>query len=328
MTLQLGENEDFDGASVNFDNNYSLAIDNDDVRKLTNSFDNICIKSNGKALVVERKPMPTETDSIQLNIAGTRVGEYRLDIDPSLLTNAGVDIFIKDRFLQTTTAINTNELLQFPFSITADAASKAIDRFVITFKQADSITFTTIAAERNDDKIITVNWAVANEKNVNNYVVEHSNDGTNFTIMPLSITPTSNTVGNPFYIKLDTDASKNSNWYRVKATQTNGTTKYSGIAIAEAVKNEVVNVEELISVYPNPVENKIINLYFKNKAKGNYTWCLLNNIGQTISKGNINIINIMQKNNIIINNNSAAGNYTLVVKKPNEKEVKLSILIQ
>ncbi len=315
-----------DGASVNFDNNYSLEIDNDDVRKLVNRFDNLCIKSSNKTLVVERKPMPTETDSIQLNIAGTRVGEYRLDIDPSLLTNAGVDIFIKDRFLLTTTAINSNELLQVPFSITADAASKAIDRFVITFKLADSIK---IAAERNADKIITVNWGVSNEKNVSYYTLEQSNDGINFNILPLTITPTSNTGGNPFYIKLDTDASKNNNWYRVKATLTNGTTKYSRIAMLAAVKNEVINVEEqLISVYPNPVEHKIINLYFKNQAKGNYTWCLINNFGQTINNGNINIINFLQKNNIIINNNSAAGYYTLVVKMQNEKEVKLSILLK
>jgi hypothetical protein len=281
-----------DGLSVNFDQNYSNGIDNNDVRKFANPFDNISIKSNSELLVVERKAMPTAADSIQLNIAGTRVGEYKLHIDPSILTTAGVDMFVKDKFLQTTTAIDANELLQLPFSITNDIASKAVDRFVIIFKQSANTNFTTIAATRNTDKTVTVNWGVANEKNVQNYLVEQSVDGINFTNLSSQIALVNNGT-NPTYTKLDAAANKENNWYRIKLINTNGSFKYSSIAMVAAVKEEIINTVASIAIEPNIISNGIVNLKLKNKQKGNYTVEIYNSLGQKIKTQNI----FIQSNN-------------------------------
>jgi uncharacterized repeat protein (TIGR01451 family) len=301
-----------DGAAVNFDNIYSAGIDNDDARKIVNSFDNLTINSNGKILVVERRPMPTEADSIQLNLTGTRVGAYRLNFDPSLLTNAGVDMFVKDRFLQTTTAINANELLQLPFAITADAASKAADRFVIVFKQGATTDFTTIAAIRNNDKTITVHFGTANEKNVSNYTVEQSNDGTNFTALPSTIAPTSNIGGNPTYTKLDAAASKENNWYRIKINNTNASIKYSSIAMVAALKEDAINIKTSISIYPNPVVNNNVNLFFENSKNGTYNVCIYNSAGQKV---NTSILKLQSNymHSVIKASSLANGHYEAII---------------
>ena len=67
-----------DGVSTSFDNSFNSGLDNDDVIKFTNTNDNLFIKSNNKNLVVERRPIPNESDTIKLGMTGIRVATYRL----------------------------------------------------------------------------------------------------------------------------------------------------------------------------------------------------------------------------------------------------------
>ena len=88
-----------DGAKINFDNNFSNTIDNLDVRKVANTFDNLSIKTAGQTLFVERRKNLQDADTIQLNISGMRTASFTLEIDPSVLANAGVEATLKDRCL-------------------------------------------------------------------------------------------------------------------------------------------------------------------------------------------------------------------------------------
>ncbi len=300
-----------DGVMLNFDNAYSPAIDNYDVRKIMNTADNLAVKNGTFNLVVERRPNLTATDTIKLSLTATRVAPYRFDIDPSILANTGLEALLIDKFLQTETAISFTDVTSVPFDITTDAASRLADRFMIVFKQAPTTNFTTISAIRNADKTVMINWGTANERNVTNYTVEQSNDGINFTAIATQ-TATANNGTNPTYSKQDVGASKANNWYRVKANNTNGTTKYTKIAMVGEVNEIAINGEAKISIYPNPVIDGNINLYLNNQLKGNYVVQIINATGQQIKTENITLENNNTRR-IIKMTSPNAGAYQAIV---------------
>jgi Secretion system C-terminal sorting domain len=277
-----------DGVMLNFDNAYSPAVDNYDVRKIMNVADNLAVKNGTYNLVVERRPNLTATDTIKLSLTNTRVAPYRFDIDPSVLANTGLEAFFVDKFLQTEKAVSFTDVTSVAFDITTDAASKAADRFMIVFKQAPTTNFTTISATRNADKTVTINWGTQNERNITNYTVEQSNDGVNFTSIATQAA-TANNGTNPTYSKQDAAASNANNWYRVKANNTNGTTKYTAIAMVGALNDAAITGATAMSIYPNPVMGGNVNLHLDNQLKGNYTVQISNAAGQTIRTENVQV---------------------------------------
>jgi hypothetical protein len=301
-----------DAAFQNFDNGFSTAIDNNDVKKIMNASDNIAIEKASYKLIAERRKPLEATDTIFLHLSSTRVAGYQFLIDPSVLSNTGLEAFLQDKFLQTSTAVSLVDSTLINFNITADAASKVADRFMIVFKQGASASFTTIAALRNADKTITVNWGIANEKNVTNYTVEQSSDGVNFTAISTQ-NAIANNGTNTLYTKLDAAASKANNWYRIKITNANATIKYSSIAMVAAIKEDAINTTPSIAIEPNIVVDGIVNLKWKNKQKGNYTVEIYNSLGQKIKVENI----FVQTNNelqLIKLANTANGKYYAIIR--------------
>jgi Secretion system C-terminal sorting domain len=315
-----------DGVMLNFDNTYSSTVDNYDVRKIMNTADNLAVKNGTFNLVVERRPNLTATDTIKLSLTSTRVAPYRFDIDPSVLANTGLDAFLIDKFLQTETAISFTDVTSVPFDITADAASRAADRFMIVFKQAPTTNFTTISATRNTDKTVTVNWGTATERNVTNYTVEQSNDGINFTAIALQ-TATANNGTNPTYSKQDAAASMANNWYRVKANNTNGTTKYTAIAMVGAVNDIAIATEPSMSIYPNPIQNGNINLHLDNQAKGNYSVQITNAAGQIVQAENVQVENNSALR-IIKLGTAATGNYQATIVDESGNKTTIAFVVK
>jgi hypothetical protein len=312
-----------DAVKLNFNNNYSNSIDNYDVRKINNTADNLSIRRNDKVLVVERRADLVATDTLFLNLTSTRIATYRFEIDPSVLGNTGLDAFLKDKFLQTETPVSLTTITNVQFDITADVASRVADRFMIVFKQAASVHFTTISALRNADKTVQIKWGTQQEVGVINYKVQHSNDGINFTNLYTQL-PLANNGTNPSYSKQDATATKNNNWYRVKANMVNGTTKYTSVAMVGALLD--VFVEPSIAVYPNPVEDKFIKIHFA-KNTGKYSMTLLNEVGKTVYTKNMVVISDNETQTIEINKSFAAGNYNLLLVLEDGSKKVLPILI-
>ncbi len=315
-----------DGVMLNFDNAYSANVDNNDVRKIMNSADNLAVKNGNYNLVVERRPNLTTTDTIKLSLTGVRVAPYRFEIDPSVLGNTGLEAFLKDKFLQTETPVSFTDVTTVPFDITATAASYAADRFMIVFKQGTTTNFTTISAIRNADKTVTVNWGTEGERNVTNYTVEQSNDGVNFTALATQAA-TANNGTNQTYSKLDAAASKANNWYRVKATNNNTTVKYTAIAMVGAINEIAINVEPKMSIYPNPVMGGNVNLHLDNQAKGNYAVQITNAAGQTVKAENVQVENNNTLRTIKIGT-AATGTYQATVIDEAGKKTTMSFLVK
>jgi hypothetical protein len=291
-----------------------------------NSTDNLSIKNGNRNLIVERKNILTATDTIFLNLTSTRIAAYRFEIDPSVLNNTGLDAFLKDKFLQTETPVSLTAVTNINFDITADAASRVADRFMIVFKLSASLQFTTISAVRNADRTVTVLWGTATERNVTNYTVEQSNDGINFTSIATQ-TPIANNGTNPTYSKQDATASKANNWYRVKANNTNGTTKYTATAMVGAVNEATQIGESKIFIYPNPVINGNVNIHIDNQIKGKYSVQITNAKGQQIQAGIVQVEN----NNIIHTikiGTVATGTYQATITNETGTKTTLSFVIK
>ncbi len=90
------------------------------------------------------------------------------------------------------------------------------------------------------------------------------------------------------------------------------------------VKQKVKNIR----VYPNPVENKILNISFRNQAMGSCTIQLINASGQLVYNSNIEIDNINVTRSIKLDNEVATGNYLLTVITSDGKTTRQQIIIR
>ena len=304
-----------DGVLQNFNNSYSPAVDNMDVRKFMNASDNLAIKNGVYNLIVERRPGIQITDTLRLMLTGTRIAPYRLNIDPSVLNFPTIKGYLKDKYFGTETELSMTSVTNINFDITADPLSRVADRFMIVYRNVSPVRFTGISTIRNEDNSITIKFNTENENNINTYTIEKSNDGLLFEVLGEQM-PTSNNFGNPYYHYRDIQANLNAVWYRVKANKTSGSRVYSMIIKENKVIEKSLNE---IKVFPNPVINGNININLGKQPQGLYTLQVINSRSQLIYSEKINIQTDYVKMNITIPG-LLTGVYRLIVI--NEKGIK------
>jgi hypothetical protein len=123
-----------DGVAAIFDDAETTEVDFNDAKKLINTNENVSIKVTDKTLSVERRPMYNNNDTLQLNMANVRVGNYAWQFLLHDFNVQNVDLFLGDRMLQTEMQVTAAEN-KIVFNITAsNAASYANNRFYIVFK--------------------------------------------------------------------------------------------------------------------------------------------------------------------------------------------------
>jgi hypothetical protein len=165
-----------------------------------------------------------------------------------------------------------------------------------------------------ENSSVRIKWKTANETSVQNYNVQRSVDGINFS----NIATTSAKNGDfQSYEYLDMNIPSSKVYYRIRSNDLDGKTNYSGIV---AIKLD--NIQKILLVN-NPVNNAI-QLSTQNLLRSVYFYELVNSTGQICKKGSfscegsslitIPVDGILQ------------GSYTLVVFKSFEKkEFKLLI---
>ena len=313
-----------DGAKINYNNSFSAGVDNLDVRKISNTYDNISIKNGVANLIVERRPHIVDADTIKLNITGMRLAPYRIEIDPSVLTNPNLEGTFVDKYLQTRTAISFTAVTAISFEITADAGSRAVDRFIIVFKELSSTSFNNIAAERATvNKNVKVNWTVQNEVGVTNYSIEHSADGTNFTAVGTQVAVANNGT-NQAYSFVDANASTGKNWYRVKVNIGTSIARYTAVAMVNELPAVIVNSTATVGIYPNPVVGGRVNFRLYNQAAGNYQVIISSAAGQVIQRAVIKVQTNAVAQTVNIGAASAGIYYATII---DEKGVKNTMTI-
>ena len=264
-----------DGNSVVFDRNYSDNIDGNDAIKLLNGGENFGFKRDGIILAIEAKAPLSVSDTLFYNMSNLKQQTYQLRFAPENMGSTGLQAYLIDKFLNTSTPISLTDSSFANISITSNPASYAAGRFEMVFRTlgALSVTFTSITAvQKNKD--ILVSWTVENESGIQQYEVEKSEDGIQFTKVA-TVAANNNRSGN--YSWLDENATSGYQYYRVRSVDKDGQLQYTQI-----VKVLIGNLDASISVYPNPIVNGTIQIQFSNQVAGVYGIRLMNSLGQII----------------------------------------------
>jgi hypothetical protein len=156
------------------------------------------------------------------------------------------------------------------------------------------VDFTSVVSSKNGNAV-QVNWSVANEINVKEYVVEKSTDGVRFNSIGSVVAKNANA-----YSFTDNSLANGTTYYRIKAVDNDGKTKYSSIVSVSS--NAITNS---LSVYPNPA-NSLVNIAV---AENNSSISIINSLGKTVKQ--INVVNA--GNNVVDVASFAKGTYIVLV---------------
>ncbi|HMJ46647.1 MAG TPA: T9SS type A sorting domain-containing protein, partial [Ferruginibacter sp.] len=298
-----------DGILVDYNDQFSSSVDNLDAIKAANTNENVSILRDNKSLIIERRQTISADDTIQLNIKGVKVQNYQWELILKNMDAEGRTGFFIDKYLATSTPLNLDGTTKIRFAIQNIAGSYANDRFMIVFKQTiplPPVSIPSITASRNSDNTITVKWKILYERNMSNYLVERSGDGIHFTSIS-TVLPVANNGTTRIYDELDAQPLFGFNYYRVKALNT-ALPMYSAI-----VKVDPIKTASVLTVYPNPVTDKKMNLQFNNLPSGDYRIELFNNAGQLTFSTKITNNSTYENKAISLGNGITTGNYELVV---------------
>ena len=150
---------------------------------------------------------------------------------------------------------------------------------------------------------VEINWQVADEKDVNHYLVERSFDGKTFELLTKQAKGTFQTV--------DSTPQYGVNYYRLKVVENDGRYSYSPI--------RSVNLEQkqktAFKIYPNPTAD-ILNIQFNVERSQVVDFELINTVGQIVHAFRID--SKMGDNYLYLNTNFfPAGLYSLRIKQGN-----------
>ena len=261
-------------------------------------------------------------DTIFLRMTNTGVKNYRFQTGTLNFVQAGMVAFLQDTYLNTNTPINlSGSINNIDFSITTDPASAAQDRFRIIFRLTGPLPvfFTSIKAYQQA-KDIAVEWKVSGELNIKHYEVEKSTDGISFSRTGIQ-TATGNNNSDVNYKWIDINPVTGFNFYRIRSVSNSGEIKYSDI-----VKVKIADETSFITVYPNPVTAKVVNIALTKMDKGMYQLRLINNLGQTVfiqklvhTGGNTTLP--------VTLGSVAAGTYQLEIIKPDNTKIVKGLIV-
>lgn len=276
FTEDSGYRRQADGAIVLYDKMYSTKLDENDATEINNWDENIAVDRGGKHLAIESRPVIAQRDTIPLFMNNMKERAYEFEFVPTMFSNTGLVAELVDKYAGTRRILSVTDTVVVPFNITADAASKAPDRFMVVFgsKLPPDMDISINADARRND--VLVGWATSKELDMDRYELERSFDGTGFTkIYTRAAVGNSPTAVN--YNRIDSAPGAGINYYRIKAINKTGMIKYS-----DMVQVRFERPQPGISVYPNPVNSNSFNLQLTDMEKGSYSLSVINSQGQSV----------------------------------------------
>jgi len=298
-----------DGITSDFADQFSNDVDEYDALKLFSSTESVSIINNLNKLVVERRKNLQANDTVRLNLSSLKQRNYIFNFYPTNFNTNNLNGILIDRYLNTETIFSLDQKESISFSVNSDSASYNPERFIIVFRPTIQlpVKFVSIHANVNKQKTIDIDWRVADEINLNYYTVEKSLDGNHFFNLGKIAVKHSNSNENE-YIFNDKYPSLGFNYYKVVMIEKSGNKKYSNV-----VKVEFINSDQFMSIYPNPIKNKTLNIYFNQNKTNQYSIEILDMLGHQIQKTIINTRSNITNYSIQLNPAIQAGNYQIIV---------------
>ncbi len=257
-----------DGAVAVFED---LLINNSgaaDVAKMVGNAECVSILKGSDLLSINGRFMPLSNDTLVLHLAKLTRPKYNLQIFAKYLPQ-NVALYLEDHYLNTTQPLSTRDTNLVDFNINAEAASFDPKRFQIIFRSASvlPLKFVSLLALRKHNHVL-LEWKVASETGLSNYVIEHSVDGVNF--FKKGETGAYNNSSDVTHQWTD-NAPATNNCYRVRAIQSDLKSYYSNV-----VGIKMTEAKSSLKVFPNPVENKTMQVSLKGLETGQYQVDVLN----------------------------------------------------
>ena len=297
-------------ATVAFDSSYQNTFWAGDNTQFANANDNLAvISTDGAKLGIYARKPATVHDTIPILLGQLSTTDYALQIDATSYFGNGLIPYLYDNYLKKETKLLI-ALDSVPF--TADNAKPATyqNRFSIIFKSA-ALPIRQINASatlKNGKAIVT--WTTIGEVNVKAYQVEKSTDSKNFS--PIGEVAATYALD---YNLSDNNLSSNSNYYRIKATSTDGNIVYSNVV-------KITNILQLTTynLYPNPLTGKTLNVQLGNVVAGKYEVSIINSLGQKVAQQTIKHTGENETYQVNVKQAIATGVYNVVIKEVNTKE--------
>ena len=312
-----------DGNLTNYNNIYSNTVDINDGWKMTNPGINFGIIRDGNNLVVERRSIIHFSDTTFFRMWNLPQYHYQLRFVLTNLDHPGLRAVIKDSYLNTETPVDLNDTTYYDFRVDGNAASSDQMRFQLVYGKAvpvnAEVNFAGIKAKRKDKNVL-LEFEVANEVYMSSYTIEHSVDGLNFH--GLYEFSADNSQTNRSYSYLDSAAVCTDNFYRIKAISMAGKIQYSPVA-----KSGILVATAEITIYPNPVENKTVQLQLNKLPLGKYSISLLNNSGNSQSLSSIQVVSGQVNCSVNLPRQLAPGIYRLAFDGPDKLRMTKLIVV-
>ncbi|MEN9571538.1 MAG: hypothetical protein RL172_2769 [Bacteroidota bacterium] len=308
-----------DGNILLFSPEYNNSIDAADGRKMNNFGENLGMLKAGNVLAMEKRILPSQDDTVHYTLSRLKKISYQITLLPNNMGDAGMQMFLEDKFLNSSVPVSLTDSTTYTFTITNDAASAATDRLKLVLKpfQVLPVTITGIKAYQQAQQI-TVEWHTSNEVNMQQYIVEKSADGSSFNTAG-SIKATGNTM----YQWIDAVATAGVHYYRVKLLSNGGQFSYTPI-----VKVTIGKQPAAVTVSPNPVKGNTMHLQMVNQPAGNYHIRLSNINGQVLYKAQLRHYGGSASQTVNLPAQTTSGIYQLEIIMPDNSHNNQRIIIK
>lgn len=307
-----------DALLVNYDDTYSNEVDNADMKKLSNFAENFSVKNAGKLLMIEKRARFVKADTIQFQMWKMKAKQYQLQLNlEHFNAPAGAIAVLEDKFLLTKTTISTNGTSEYNFTVNSNSASADSNRFRLLFRPVADFIGPVVSLSNKD---ALVEWTIADEFNISQFIIERSKDGTVF-IATATVEPKGNSEV-PYQWK-DLDPAPGNYFYRIKAVSSNGAFVYSN-----TVSIKIMNNRAGMFVFPNPVIDNVINLQINSMKPGRYSTKLLTATGGLVQQDVLTYPGGIAAQLIRLKQQVPPGSYLLQVSDINGKSVSLKLAVQ
>jgi hypothetical protein len=313
-----------DGILNEFGSEYTNDVNwNKDVQKIPNTGEYCSIIKNNQYISIQKSAPVNAGDTIHLSLARLQGLPYRFDFVATSFNRPDILASLVDKYKNTSTPIHLGDSsTSASFTVDGNAASKAADRFYIVFRPAPgSVKYSNVTATQQNKNVL-VQWAVSDQLNIKEYVVEKSTDGVNFYPVDTTIAAPNNT--NMAYNWVDINPGIGSYYYRIRNVNNDGASQESNTVSVTIGKGILSG----IAIYPNPVVNGAIGLQMNNIPIGEYGIKVMDVSGQVLLTETINHSTTSETQNIFLSNGTAKGLYILEVQLPDNTQTKIKFVNQ
>ena len=195
------------------------------------------------------------------------------------LAQGGMEARLIDRFTGVSTVLGLQDTTRYAFTVTTDPLSARADRFYVVFRDLRllPLRFRDIYVRPTADKLLQLGWSVEQESDIRHYQPEVSTDGVRFQAVASVVSPLHTTSGLAQYKVQGLPSDKGTQFFRIRAVMGDGTYLYSPV-----VQWRPKDVEPSVSVYPNPIVQKIIQLHYRQLPEGSYHIRISDKQGRTV----------------------------------------------